>query len=134
MARFIHDNSSRKASPFFAINCPALTKEMAEAELFGHEPGAFTGAQGRKTGLLELAEEGTLLINEVGDLSKANQAKLLTFLDTREFIRVGGQKKVKVNARLIAATNTDLKRAVSEGEFREDLFHRLNVFLLESLL
>lgn len=127
LARFIHDHSRRANGPFFAINCAAVAPELAESELFGHEPGAFTGARGRKRGLLELAEGGTLLLNEVGELSKPMQAKLLTFLDTRSFTRVGGETHIPVNARLIAATNRELEKEVAQGRFRSDLFYRLNV-------
>lgn len=127
LARFIHNHSSRADGPFFAVNCAAVSSELAESELFGHEPGAFTGARGRKRGLLELAEKGTLLLNEIGELSPELQAKLLTFLDTRTFTRVGGEVTVSVDARLIAATNRDLKMEVAEGRFRADLFYRLNV-------
>ena len=127
-ARYIHDNSKRASGPFFAINCAAVSPELAESELFGHEAGSFTGAGRRKKGLLELAEGGTLLLNEIGELSLRLQAKLLTFLDSRTFTRVGGEKSVTVNARLIAATNRDLEKEVEEGTFRLDLFYRLNVF------
>ncbi len=127
LARFIHDHSPRADGPFFAINCAAVSRELAESELFGHEPGAYTGARGRKRGLLELAEQGTLLLNEIGELSPELQAKLLTFLDTRSFTRVGGEVNVSVNARIIAATNRDLGQEVAAGRFRSDLFYRLNV-------
>ena len=130
LARFIHDSSRRANGPFFAINCAAVAPELAESELFGHEPGAFTGARGRKRGLLELAEGGTLLLNEVGELSMPMQAKLLTFLDTRSFTRVGGETHIPVNARLIAATNRELEKEVREGRFRSDLFYRLNVLTI----
>jgi DNA-binding NtrC family response regulator len=126
-ARFIHDNSKRADGPFFAVNCAAVSPELAESELFGHEPGSFTGARGRKRGLLELAEGGTLLLNEIGELTPPLQAKLLTFLDTWSFTRVGGENNISVNARLIAATNRDLKKEMAQGRFREDLFYRLNV-------
>ncbi len=126
-ARYIHDHSKRADGPFFSINCAAVPHDLAESELFGHEAGAFTGATKRKRGLLELAEGGTLLLNEIGELSLIMQAKLLTFLDTHSFTRVGGEKSVSVNARLVAATNRDLKQAVEEGRFRNDLFYRLNV-------
>ncbi|AFM26952.1 sigma 54-interacting transcriptional regulator [Desulfomonile tiedjei] len=129
-AKFIHQRSPRSSGPFFAVNCAAVAPELAESELFGHERGAFTGAQGRKRGQLELAEGGTLLLNEVGELSLTLQAKLLTFLDTREFTRVGGEKPVSVSARLIAATNKDLKTEVDAGRFRMDLFYRLNVMTI----
>jgi PAS domain S-box-containing protein len=127
LARYIHDHSRRAVGPYFAINCAAVAKEVAESELFGHEKGAYTGAGSRKRGLLELAEGGTLLLNEIGDLSQPLQAKLLTFLDTKKFTRVGGEREVEVNARLVAATNRDLERAVQDGDFRRDLFYRLNV-------
>ncbi|MEJ2716882.1 MAG: sigma-54 dependent transcriptional regulator [Deltaproteobacteria bacterium] len=128
LARFIHDHSRIASGPFFTINCAAVSPELAESELFGHEPGAFTGARGRKRGLLELAEGGTLLLNEIGELSMPMQAKLLTFLDTRSFNRVGGETQIKVNARLIAASNRELEKEVAEKRFRSDLFYRLNVF------
>ncbi len=128
LARYIHNNSKRSGGPFYAINCAAITEDLAESELFGHEAGAYTGAIRRKRGLVELAEGGTLLLNEIGDLSLPIQAKLLTFLDTFTFTRVGGEKSVKVNVRIMAATNRDLTQAVSRGEFRRDLFYRLNVY------
>ena len=127
LARHIHDHSNRATGPYYAINCAAVPSELADSELFGHEAGAFTGATGRKRGLLELAEGGTLLLNEIGDLPVHLQAKLLTFLDTRSFTRVGGEKPVTVMARLIAATNRDIEKEVREGKFRADLFYRLNV-------
>lgn len=131
LARYIHDHSRRSDGPFFTINCAAVSTQLAESELFGHEPGAFTGARGRKRGLLELAEKGTLLLNEVGELSPILQAKLLTFLDTRSFTRVGGEKEIAVDARLLAATNRRLEQDVAEGKFRKDLFYRFNVFSIE---
>ncbi|MEW6530852.1 MAG: sigma 54-interacting transcriptional regulator [Thermodesulfobacteriota bacterium] len=131
LAGHIHRLSSRSSGPFFSINCAALAKELAESELFGHEAGSFTGARTRKRGMLELAEGGTLLLNEIGELSPALQSKLLTFLDTRSFTRVGGEANTEVNARLIAATNRDLKSEVEAGRFRHDLYHRLNVFTIE---
>ncbi|MBI5251613.1 MAG: sigma 54-interacting transcriptional regulator [Desulfomonile tiedjei] len=127
LSRVIHDNSARCKGPYFSINCAALVPQLAESELFGHERGAFTGAHGRKRGLLEMAEGGTLLLNEIGELPPNLQAKLLTFLDTKRITRVGGEKQVSVNARLIAATNRDLRREVEEGRFRKDLFYRINV-------
>lgn len=128
LARWIHDHSRRAKGPFFAINCAAVPQELAESELFGHEAGAFTGARGRKRGLLELAEGGTLLLNEIGELSLALQSKLLTFLDTRSFPRVGGEKSVRVNARLVAATHRDLEEEMAKDRFLQSLFYRLNVF------
>jgi PAS domain S-box-containing protein len=130
LARYIHDNSGRSAGPFFSVNCAAVAAELAEAELFGHEAGAFSGAARRKRGLLELAEGGTLLLNEIGDLPLAQQAKLLSFLDTRTLTRVGGETSIRVNARIIAATNCDLDKEVKEGRFRLDLFYRLNVLTI----
>ncbi len=130
LAKYLHNHSHRAGGPYFAINCAALAASIAESELFGHEPGAFTGTRGRKRGLLEMAEGGTLLLNEIGELSQELQAKLLTFLDTQSFTRVGGEKTIQANARIVAATNRDLEREVSAGRFREDLFYRLNVFAI----
>jgi two-component system, NtrC family, response regulator AtoC len=127
LARYIHDQSDRATGPYFSVNCAAIYEGLAESELFGHERGSFTGAVGRKRGLLELAEGGTLLLNEIGELPLPLQAKLLTFLDTRKFTRVGGEKEISVNARLIAATNRDLGKEVENGGFRRDLFYRINV-------
>jgi PAS domain S-box-containing protein len=131
LSRYLHDHSRRAGGPFFTINCAALTAELAESELFGHEAGAFTGSSGRKRGLLELAEAGTLLLNEIGELSPQLQAKLLTFLDTQMFTRVGGEKNISVNARLVAATNRDLEKEVENKAFRSDLYYRLNVFTIK---
>ncbi len=130
LARWIHERSTRVHGPFLTMNCAALPEELAEAELFGHESGAFTGARGRVRGFLELAEGGTLLLNEIGDFPLSLQAKLLTFLDTRTFFRVGGREKITINARLMAATNRDLQKEAAEGRFRTDLFYRLNVFCI----
>jgi PAS domain S-box-containing protein len=131
IAQYIHDQSNRAGGSFFSVNCAAIPSELAESELFGHEAGAFTGARARKRGLLELAEGGTLLLNEVGELPLQVQAKLLTFLDTRSFTRVGGEKKVTVSARLISATNRDLENEISQSRFRQDLFYRLNVLTIK---
>ena len=131
IARYIHDNSKRSHGPFFSINCAAVSPELAESELFGYESGAFTGSKGPKRGLLELAEGGTILLNEIGELSLSLQAKLLSFLDTRQFTRVGGVKLFTVNARLIAATNRNLEKEVRLNRFRADLFYRLDVFSIE---
>ncbi len=130
MARWIHSKSQRADGPFFSVNCAAIARELAESEFFGHERGAFTGAMNRKRGLLELAEGGSLLLNEIGELPMSLQAKLLTFLDTRTFTRVGGEKPIGVNARLIAATHRDLELEVSEGRFLEALYYRLNVYVI----
>jgi PAS domain S-box-containing protein len=131
LARWIHDHSRRSSGPYFAVNCAAVSKELAESELFGHEAGAFTGAGGRKRGLLELAEGGTLLLNEIGELPLSLQSKLLTFLDTKAFLRVGGDKSIHINARLIAATHRNLETEVAEGRFMAALFYRLSVFTLD---
>jgi PAS domain S-box-containing protein len=132
LARWIHAHSRRCNGPYFSINCAAVPHELAESELFGHEAGAFTGARGRKRGLLELAEGGTLLLNEIGELSLSLQSKLLTFLDTKSFLRVGGERSVHVNARLMAATHRDLQVEVASGRFLQPLFYRLNVFSIEA--
>ncbi len=130
-ARYLHEHSGRAGSPFFAINCAALNPELVESELFGHERGAFTGATARKRGLLELAEGGTLLLNEIGEMPLTLQSKLLTFLDTQSFTRLGGEKSIAVDSRILAATNRNLREAIPAGHFREDLYHRLNVFHVE---
>lgn len=130
LARWMHEQSKRASGLFFSINCSALPRELAESELFGHERGAFTGATGLKRGLLELAEGGTILLNEIGELELSLQAKLLTFLDTQCFLRVGGRKQLQVNARLMAATHRDLAAEVAKGGFLEPLFYRLSVFPL----
>ena len=126
-ARAIHANSPRAAKPFIAINGATLSETLLESELFGHEKGAFTGAIGQKRGKLELAHEGTLFLDEVGELTPLIQAKLLRVLQEHEFERVGGVRPVKVDLRVIAATNKDLEEAVSKGLFRQDLYYRLNV-------
>jgi DNA-binding NtrC family response regulator len=126
-ARFIHNQSERADRPFIAINSVGLSKELLESDLFGHEQGAFTGAHKMKKGKIELANGGTILFDEIGDVSREMQAKLLRFLQEREFERVGGVTPISVDVRIIAATNRDLGAAVRSGEFREDLYHRLNV-------
>jgi transcriptional regulator with GAF, ATPase, and Fis domain len=126
-ARAIHKNSPRKDQPFMALNCAALTETLLESELFGHEKGAFTSAICQKKGLLEVAEGGSVFLDEVGELSLTLQAKLLRVLQEREFVRVGGTRPIKLNVRFLAATNKDLQKAVREDAFRTDLFHRLNV-------
>jgi len=128
VAHAIHYNSPRSARPFIKVNCAALPESLIEAELFGHEKGAFTGAVTAKKGRFEMAEGGTLFLDEIGDLSPAMQVKLLRVLQEREFERVGGIETIKVNVRLIAATNVDLERAVQDSRFRSDLYYRLNVF------
>ncbi len=127
MARFIHQASPRSAHPFVAVNCVALTQELMESELFGHEKGAFTGAITQKKGKFELADGGTIFLDEIGEISPSLQAKLLRVLQEREFQRVGGTRDISVNVRIIAATNRDLRHAVKIGSFREDLYYRLNV-------
>ena len=126
-ARAIHNWSERKDEPFVTINCVGLSKELLESELFGHEQGAFTGAHKLKRGKMELAHGGTVFLDEVGDISTELQTKLLRFLQEREFERVGGTKPISVDIRIIAATNRNLEASVKEGQFREDLYHRLNV-------
>ncbi len=127
VARAIHYLSPRKDGPFIKVNCAALTESLLESELFGHEKGAFTGAVGDRKGRFELANGGTLFLDEVGDISPAFQAKLLRVLQEREFERVGGTRPVKVDVRLICATNRDLERMVQRGEYRADLYYRINV-------
>src|SRR5471030_1852557 len=132
VARACHAISSRHDSPFLALNCAALPESLAESELFGYAAGAFTGAQrGGKLGLLELADQGTVFLDEVGEMSPYLQAKLLRFLSDGCFRRVGGDREVRVNVRVLSATHRDLEKMVAEGSFREDLFYRLNVLNLQ---
>ncbi|MHB8578581.1 MAG: sigma-54-dependent transcriptional regulator [Ignavibacteriaceae bacterium] len=127
-AKYIHQNSPRKNGPFIQINCSAIPKELAESEFFGHEKGAFTGAaQKTKLGKFELANEGTILLDEIGELSLDLQVKLLRVLQEKKFYRVGGEKEISVNVKVIAATNRNLEEEVEKGNFRTDLFYRLNV-------
>jgi len=128
VARYIHSRSPRRRGPFIAINCAALPEALLESELFGYERGAFTGAQQPKPGQIELAAGGVLFLDEVTEMTPAAQAKLLRVLQEREFVRLGGTRPVKVNVRVIAATNRDLLEAVAERRFRADLYYRLNVF------
>jgi Nif-specific regulatory protein len=130
VARAIHLNSLRAAGLFVGINCAVLTESLLESELFGHEKGAFTGAIAQKKGKLEVAEGGTIFLDEVGELAPTIQAKLLRVLQEREFERVGGTRPIKANIRIIAATNRDLLEAVTAGTFRQDLYYRLNVVSL----
>ncbi len=129
-ARSIHAWSERRLKPFVAINCAGLAKEMLESELFGHEKGAFTGAHQLKKGKLELAHQGTVFLDEIGDLTLELQTKLLRVLQEREFERLGGTALIEVDLRIIAATNRELEAAVKAGAFRDDLYHRLNVIAL----
>jgi DNA-binding NtrC family response regulator len=128
VAAVIHQNGPRKGEAFIKVNCAAIPEGLLESELFGHERGAFTGATTQKPGKFELAHGGTLFLDEVGDMALATQAKILRALEDREIYRVGGTKTVKVDARIVAATNKPLNEAVQRKEFREDLYHRLNVF------
>jgi formate hydrogenlyase transcriptional activator len=128
IARAIHDRSRRKEQTFVKLNCAAIPTGLLESELFGHEKGAFTGAISQKTGRMELADQGTLFLDEVGDIPTEIQPKLLRALQEREFERLGSTHTRKVNIRLIAATNRDLEKMVANREFRSDLFYRLNVF------
>ena len=130
LARAIHAWSDRRQQPLIAINCVGLSRELLESELFGHEKGAFTGADRLKRGKVELAHHGTILLDEVGDISAELQTKLLRFLQERCFERVGGTRPIPVDVRIIAATNRDLEAAVKDGRFREDLYHRLNVIAI----
>jgi transcriptional regulator with PAS, ATPase and Fis domain len=128
VARFIHRASPRKDGPFIAINCAALPEQLLESELFGYERGAFTGAQQSKVGQIELASNGVLFLDEITEMSLSAQAKFLRVLQEREFQRLGGTRTIKANVRVIAATNRDLRKAVEQGAFREDLYYRLQVF------
>lgn len=131
VARAIHYNSSRRNKPFIKINCANLPDSLLESELFGYEKGAFTGANSYKVGKFELAHEGTVFFDEIGEISLSTQAKLLRAIQEKEFDRVGGTRTIKVDVRIVAATNRKLKQSVIEGEFREDLFFRLNVVNIE---
>ena len=130
VAHAIHYNSLRAGKPFVRVSCAALPETLIESELFGYEKGAFTGAQTRKKGRFELADGGTLFLDEIGDLNLSTQIKLLRVLQEREFERLGGTETIKVNVRLIAATNKDMEHAIAGGQFREDLYYRLNVFTI----
>lgn len=130
LARWIHENGPRRDAPFLKIDCASLPSELVESELFGHERGAFTGAVARKPGRFELAQGGTVVLDEVAALAPGMQAKLLRVLEERTFERLGGSETQRMDARLMALTNTDLAKAVSSGRFREDLFFRLNVLAL----
>jgi transcriptional regulator with GAF, ATPase, and Fis domain len=131
IARAIHKRSQRSGRAFVSVNCAAIPRDLTLSELFGHEKGAFTGAMQRRLGRFELADGGTIFLDEVGELLPDTQVALLRVLQEREFERVGGGRPIHVNVRVIAATNRDLNAAVSKGKFREDLFYRLNVFPIE---
>lgn len=130
VANALHDHSPRRDKRFLPINCAAIPAEILESELFGHERGAFTGAAARKLGKFELADGGTLFLDEIGELPREMQVKLLRVLEQREFMRVGGSETIKVDIRVLAATNADLEKAVEEGRFRQDLYYRLKVVTL----
>lgn len=131
VARAVHHESLRRDRPFVALNCGALTETLLESELFGHMRGSFTGAESNKKGLLEVAETGTVFLDEIGEMSPMMQVKLLRVLQERRFRRVGGTDEIRADIRVIAATNRDLKQLVEEGKFREDLFYRINVIPVE---
>jgi DNA-binding NtrC family response regulator len=130
VAKALHYNSSRRERPFVALNCAALPETLIESELFGHEKGSFTDATARRVGQFELAHTGTLFLDEIGDLSAMTQAKLLRVLQEREFTRVGGVQSIKVDVRILTATNKNLEELVRKGQFREDLYYRINVIAL----
>lgn len=130
VARSLHDNSPRKGEAFIEVNCAAIPAELIESELFGHEKGAFTSAVKQRKGKFELATKGTLFLDEIGDMSASAQAKVLRALQENVIQRVGGEKNIKVNPRIIAATNKNLREEIEKGNFREDLYHRLSVILI----
>ena len=130
VAKALHYNSGRRERPFIALNCAALPETLIESELFGHEKGSFTDATARRVGQFELANTGTLFLDEIGDLSAMTQAKLLRVLQEREFTRIGGVQSIKVDVRIVAATNRNLEDMVRKGQFREDLYYRINVISL----
>ncbi|MFN3477712.1 MAG: sigma-54-dependent transcriptional regulator, partial [Candidatus Methylomirabilales bacterium] len=130
-ARAIHRESLRKDRPFVAVNCAAIPEDLIESELFGHEKGAFTGATTKRRGKFELADGGTIFLDEVGDMSLKTQAKVLRVLEEQTFERVGGSETIRVDVRVIAASNKDLEEEIRRGSFREDLFYRLNVIPFE---
>lgn len=131
VARQLHEKSNRAAQPFIEVNCAAIPSELIESELFGHEKGAFTSAVKTKPGKFELADNGTLFLDEIGDMSLSAQAKVLRALQENKITRVGGERDMKVNVRIIAATNKDLKKEIATGNFREDLYHRLSVIVIK---
>jgi len=131
VARQLHEQSSRSKSPFIEVNCAAIPSELIESQLFGHEKGSFTSAIKQRKGDFELAHGGTLFLDEIGDMSLSAQAKVLRALQENKIVRVGGEKEIFVDVRVIAATNKDLKTAIKNGKFREDLYHRLSVIIME---
>ena len=131
VARWMHEKSHRSDKPIVEVNCAAIPSELIESELFGHEKGAFTSAHKQRIGKFEQANEGTLFLDEIGDMSLSAQAKVLRALQESKITRVGGDKEIKVNVRVIAATNKDLRKAIQEGKFREDLYHRLAVIIVK---
>jgi len=131
VARQLHEKSARKGGPFVEVNCAAIPSELIESELFGHEKGSFTSAIKQRLGKFELAEGGTLFLDEIGDMSLSAQAKVLRALQENKITRVGGDKDIPVNVRVLAATNKDLKKEIAEGRFREDLYHRLSVIIIK---
>ena len=131
VARQLHENSARSKEQFIEVNCAAIPSELIESELFGHEKGAFTSAVKQKKGKFELASSGTLFLDEIGDMSASAQAKVLRALQENRITRVGGEKDIKVNPRVVAATNKDLRQMIENGEFREDLYHRLSVIVIK---
>jgi len=130
VARLLHEKSLRNQSPIIEVNCAAIPSELIESELFGHEKGAFTSAIKQRIGKFEQADGGTLFLDEIGDMSLSAQAKVLRALQENKITRVGGEKEIKVNVRIVAATNKDLQKAIEEGQFREDLYHRLAVIII----
>lgn len=131
VARWLHEKSQRAAAPFVEVNCAAIPSELIESELFGHEKGAFTSAYKDRKGKFEIANGGTLFLDEIGDMSLSAQAKVLRALQENKITRVGGDKEIKVDVRIVAATNKDLKKEIEAGNFREDLYHRLSVILIQ---
>lgn len=130
VARWLHEKSNRSSAPLIEVNCAAIPSELIESELFGHEKGAFTSAISQRKGKFEQAEGGTIFLDEIGDMSLSAQAKVLRALQENKITRVGGEKEIKVNVRIIAATNKDLRKEIENGNFREDLYHRLSVILI----